>query len=198
MSRKYKNKTGIMDMDQREEQSQSVNPCQRLYNFMMKFLARSAHKMPKEACSSRSSQPVHPMAASGTLPNEDDDQKAKTCSPHQEKDKTDSEEKKREQEEVEEEEEEEEEEEDDDEEEATAHSQPKAPKKMVSINDNVETITSSSKKRKKKSKRKKKKEQEILDDIDSKPLKSILKVTSDLNNNVSETPPSILSRADGA
>lgn len=67
-------------------------------------------------------------------------------------------------------------------------SQSKAPMKMVSINENVETIKISKKKSRKK------KEQEMSDD--SKPLKSILKVASDVNNNTDSQ--SLLSRANGA
>lgn len=191
-------------MDQREKQFQSLNICRRLYN-LMKFLARHAHKsiissspMPRQIAqapagsneaSSKSTQMVQPMAQA-TPPHEGE--QAKTSSNEQDiggkgaseierigasttVSPTQSEEKKKL------------------EKEATlppAASQSKAPKKMVSINENIETIKISKKKSKKK------KEQEVPDD--SKPLKSILKVASDVDNNSDSQSESLLSRANAA
>lgn len=190
-------------MDQREKQFQSLNICRRLYN-LMKFLARHAHKsiissssMPRQMAqapagsneaSSKSTQMVQPMAQA-TPPHEGE--QAKTSSNEQDiggkgaseierigasttVSPTQSEEKKLEKE-------------------ATLPpdaSQSKAPKKMVSINENIETIKISKKKSKKK------KEQEVPDD--SKHLKSILKVASDVDNNSDSQSESLLSRANAA
>ncbi|KAL5835585.1 hypothetical protein ACOSQ3_015143 [Xanthoceras sorbifolium] len=173
-------------MDKREHQLQSLGICHCLYNLMkslatyaLKIMSSSHHhgSARHEPTSSKTTRVVHPVAP-GTPLHEAaelgarakfESEQANNASCEQDKCVADSsssgpphiEEKRRllEQEASF----------------SADSSQARAPKKMVSINDNVETIKLSNKKRSRK------KEPEV-DDDEPRPLKPILKVSSDLNN----------------